>query len=518
MKRQRGVFLVIDGWGVAPAGPGNPITSAKLAFYPKLLRDHPPALLGASGPDVGLPPGQVGNSEAGHMNLGAGRIVPQDAVRINAAIDDGSFYKNPELQEGMRYAAAKKATLHILTLLTDDESGHAFPKHLDAALELVRRAKIAAVRLHFFTDGRDSGLTEGRRFLQTRMRMLRSNERIATLMGRFYGMDRAKRWERTSVAYDALVRGIGERTTDPVAALAARYKAGETDEFLQPLVVGDGDDGRIRDGDVVLFLNLRSDRARQLTKAFVQEDFETMNPGAFQRRVKFARLHFVALTGFGPDLPRVHTAFPPLLLGDTLPVALREHRQLYLSESEKFAQITYFFNGGHAQPVAGEDRMMVSSSNVTSFVDRPAMATPELVTIIERQLRDTHYDVIVANIANADMVGHTGHFAAGLAAVRAVDDALRRIVAATKKAHAHLLITADHGNIERMVDGKTGRPDSMHNDSPVPCIVVSDGGTLKRRGILADAAPTFLALMGVAQPSGMTGTSLIVSKGRTRRP
>lgn len=517
MKRPRGVFLIIDGWGVAPAGRGNPITSARLAFYPKLLREHPPALLGASGPAVGLPQHQVGNSEAGHMNLGAGRVVPQDAVRINHAIDDGSFLRNPKLLGGLRVAVQKKVTVHILVLLTDDESGHAYPKHLDATLALARTLKVKDVRLHLFTDGRDTGLTDARRLLQRRLRSLRSNERLATLIGRFYGMDRAKRWERTAVAFDALTRGIGERTSEPLKALATRYQSGETDEFLQPLIVDHGNgNGRIHDGDVVLFLNLRSDRARQLTKAFVQEDFEMMNRGAFQRRQKFSKLHFVALTGFGPDLPKVHTMFPSLLLTGTMPMALRECRQLYLSESEKFAQITYFFNGGHAQPVAGEDRMMVPSSNIASFVDRPSMATPELVAIIERQLRDTQYDVIVANIANADMVGHTGDVAAGLLAVRTIDDALRRIAAAAQRAGAHLLITADHGNIERMLDAKTGRPDSKHNDSPVPCIVVSDGRRLRPRGVLADAAPTFLDLMSVEQPSEMTGKSLIV-RGKGQR-
>lgn len=518
MKRQRGVFLIIDGWGVAKPDKGNPIAHAKLAYYPKLLRERPPALLGASGSDVGLPPGQVGNSEAGHMNLGAGRIVPQDAVRINRAIDDGSFFRNPELLKALRFAAKKRVTLHIMTLLTDDGSGHAFPKHLDAALAMAREQKVADIRIHFFTDGRDSGLTEARHLLHKRVRTLKSNERVATLMGRFYGMDRAKRWERTASAFDALTRGIGERTTTPLAALEERYRHGETDEFLQPLIVEDGSgNGRIHDGDAVFFLNLRSDRARQLTKAFVQDDFETMNPGAFQRRRVFAKLHFVALTGFGPDLPRVHTAFPPQLLSDTMPMALKEHRQLYLSESEKFAQITYFFNGGHARPVAGEDRMMVPSSNVASFVDRPALATPELVAIIERQLRDMQYDVIVANLANADMVGHTGDFAAGLLAVRVIDDALRRIVVAARRAQAHLLITADHGNIERMIDPKTQQPDSTHNESPVPCIVVSDSRTLKSRGILADAAPTFLELMGVEKPGPMTGTSLLVKEKGERK-
>lgn len=512
MKRSRGVFLVIDGWGVARPGKGNPISQAKITYYPKLLREYPPALLGASGPDVGLPLGQVGNSEAGHMNLGAGRVVPQDSVRINAAIDDGSFFRTPELLEGLRFATKKNVTLHIMTLLTDDESGHAYPKHLDATLAMARKEKVARLRLHFFTDGRDTALTDARRLLQKRLRTLKPNERVVTLMGRFYGMDRAKRWDRTATAFDALTRGIGERTTKPLDALDARYKNGETDEFLQPLIVDTGDgNGRIHDGDAVLFLNLRSDRARQLTKAFVQEDFETMNPGSFQRRQKFTKIHFVAFTGFGPDLPRVRTAFPPQLLSDTLPTALKEFRQLYLSESEKFAQITYFFNGGHAQPVAGEDRMMVPSSNIASFVDRPALATPELVAIIERQLRDTHYDVIVANLANADMVGHTGNLVAGLAAVRVIDDALRRIVTAVQAAGAHLLVTADHGNIERMIDQATQQPDSKHNDSPVPCIVVSEGRSLLRfRGVLADAAPTFLDLMGAEQPSLMTGSSLFV--------
>lgn len=515
MKRLPLVLIILDGWGVAPAGPGNAIALARPRHYVELWKRFPHALLRASGAAVGLPARQYGNSEAGHMNLGAGRVVAQDAVRINHAIDDGQFFKNPGFIEGIRHLEKTDGRLHLLGLLTGTESGHAYPRHLEALLKLSRMQRVAHTYVHLFTDGRDTPKFAALDMLKKLERHLSAGQRIATIMGRFW-MDRAKRWSRTEAVYNTLLLGTRQQAPDAETAVLNAYNRDESDEFIKPTILGSTPaqrrESRIRDGDTVIFFNLRSDRARQITKAFVQRQFEKMNQGAFRRKRVCKRLRFVALTEFGPDLDHVITAFPGITLPDTLPMQLRQFRQLYIAESEKFAHVTYFFNGGYPRPVAGETRTMIPSENVASFDEQPAMATPAIGRAVLAAITAKRYDCIVANFANADMVGHTGNLKAGIAAVRSIDEQLGLLATAVLHRHGTLLITGDHGNIETMLHPKTSIVDTEHSNAPVPFLIVRDElrkKTLRSPGTLADVAPTILTLLGLPVPKAMTGHSLL---------
>lgn len=509
------VLLILDGWGIARPGASNPVSLARLTTFPSLLKRFPNTRLQASGAAVGLPTKQVGNSEAGHMNIGAGRVVEQDAVRINREIANGLFFKNSAILDALAVCRRHKSRLHLLGLLTDGESGHAFPRHLQALLRLALVHGNPPVSLHLFTDGRDTAKFAATELAHALEKTLQSNQSVSTLMGRFWGMDRAKRWSRTEAAYNALVLGRGRRFASAEQAILAGYKRGESDEFLAPSVVGSAAairDSRIRNGDAVIFFNLRSDRARQITKPFVQENFERLNPGSFRRKKTFQKLRFVAMTDFGPDLPNIRTAYPSIDLDDTLPFALKNFRQLYIAETEKFAHVTFFFNGGHAAAVAGEDRVMVPSYNVSSYDAEPAMATPEITNRMLRALQERRYDVLVANFANADMVGHTGNLQAGIDAVRVIDQSIARLVPAVQARDGIMIITADHGNIEDMLNEKTGEVDTEHNGNPVPFLLISPRRRgLRRAGKLADVAPTILALLRQQQPKAMKGHSLLIA-------
>lgn len=508
------LLLILDGWGLAPPGPSNAVTLAAPKTFSDLWKRYPHALLRASGSAVGLPPKQVGNSEAGHMNLGAGRIVVQDAVRINKEISNGLFFRNPAFLEAISFCTEQKSQLHLIGLLTGEESGHAFPLHLHALLKLAREHGDPIVQLHLFTDGRDTAKYAAVELLHALEKILSKHQRIATIAGRFWGMDRAKRWSRTAETYGAIVHGRGKKARSAEFGVLAAYKRAESDEFVSPTVIGSAAEiraSRMHDGDAVILFNLRSDRARQLTKTFVQERFEKMNPGAFKRSKVFRDLRFVAMTDFGPDLQNVVTAYPSTDLNDTFVHALRDLRQLYIAESEKFAHVTFFFNGGHAAAVAGEERIMVPSYNVVSFDKVPEMATPEIARRILRSLAQQTHDVIVANFANADMIAHTGNIAAGIEAVRSIDAALARLVPAFLKRRGTVVVTADHGNIEDMLNEQTGEVDTEHNASPVPLIIAGPKRIrLKNHGRLADVAPTVLRLLGRKPPKAMTGHSLLL--------
>ncbi len=515
MKQRPTVLVILDGWGVAPPGNGNAITLARLQWFPNAWKTWPHAVLRASGSAVGLPPRQHGNSEAGHMNIGAGRVVQQDAVRITKAINDSSFARTPAFQRAMAHAQEHGGQMHLLGLLTGQESGHAYPRHLDALLRLTRRPRTLRTQLHLFTDGRDTPKFFATTLLQRLEKKLGTRQRIATLMGRFWGMDRAKRWSRTEAAYNALVLGRGQRAASAQAAVLGAYNRGESDEFLAPTLLGSPQDiraSRVQHGDAVIFFNLRSDRARQLAKPFVQPSFETMNQGAFQRKKVLRHLRFVALTDFGPDLPGVDTAFRSAAIRNTLSVQLADLRFYSIAESEKFAHITYFFNGGYPAPIGGERRILVPSSNVQSFDEKPEMETPRIVATVIRALQHHRYDFYAVNIASADMVGHTGNLAAGIRAVQCIDAQLAKLAAACMRAGARLIITGDHGNAEEMVEPETGALNTEHSANPVPFLICAPDRPalrLARQGKLADVAPTILALFGRAQPRGMTGHSLI---------
>lgn len=515
MKRPPFVMVIIDGWGVAPAGPGNAITLARLTVFPDMMRKFPHALLKASGASVGLPPKQVGNSEAGHLNIGAGRIVEQDAVRINATIKDGTFFRNPAFIEAMEHTRTHKSRLHILCLLTDVRSGHAYPTHLHAMLRLAIARGNPETYVHLMTDGRDTQQFAAPELLKSVEASLGPKQTIATVMGRLWGMDRAKRWSRTELAYNALVHGRGRRVATPEQAVLDAYNRGESDEYIAPSVIGDAKSvkqSRIHDNDSVIFLNLRSDRARQITKAFVQDRFLEMNPGSFRRTRKLKHLRFVAMTDFGPDLPDILTAFPTASIAGTLPFALKDTKQLYIAESEKFAHITYFINGGHASAVANEERVMISSSNVESFAEDPAMETEEITKQVVAAVTKGTHESIIANFANADMVGHTGNIKAAITAVTVIDRCLGRIRDAVLSKGGTFVVTADHGNIEEMLQPKAGGVDTEHSANPVPLVIATKRPIrLKQQGILANVAPTVLDVLQIPKPESMTHSSLLRS-------
>lgn len=504
------VLLILDGWGIAPSSPGNAITLAKTPVMDALLRAHPHTLLQAAGRAVGLPDGQPGNSEAGHLNIGAGRVVVQDTVKISRDINTGAFFKNESFLQAIRHVKRRRSSLHLMGLLTSESSAHACPDHLYALLALARRYRIKRTYLHLFTDGRDSPPRAGLKLLNALMRVL-DGELIATVMGRSYAMDRKKDWTRTQLAYDAMVSGVGLFAASPQAAVTQSYNRNQSDEFVPPYVVRRN--GRpvaqIKDGDAVIFFNLRSERARQLTKPFVQAQFEKMNPGSFRRRKILRDLVFVVMTDFGPDLGPVVTAYPSLDVIDSLPRVLRRVRQLYVAETEKYAHVTFFFNGGYADPVGGEDRIKVDSPDVPSYEQVPEMSAGEVTDHVIWGLG--RYDFITANLGNADMLAHSGNLGAAIKAVQCVDRCVGRVSRAVAKRGGGLIVTGDHGNAEEMIDLKTGEIDSEHNPNPVPFILASPHRyrLLPGRFSLASIAPAICQLLGVPVPAVMTGRSLI---------
>ena len=506
------VFVIFDGWGLAPAGAGNAITSAKTPVMDGLFKRYPWTSLKASGSDVGLPKNQEGNSEAGHMNIGAGRIVEQDAVRISRSINEGRFFKNAAFTAAIRHVQKYHSQLHLMGLLTGKQSGHADTDHLLALLAIAREHHVKSVVLHLFTDGRDSPPHEAVHLLRALERQLRPNERVGTVIGRLYAMDRKKVWPRIARSYNALVSGIGKKAATAEHAILESYEQGKTDEFIEPIIIGPASKHRISSDDSVIFFNLRSDRARELTKAFVQEDFNALNKGAFRRKKVLKNLVFVAMTDFGPDLGNIYTAFPSVDIYNTLPMMLRHFSQLYIAETEKYAHITFFLNGGYNRPIGGEDRTLVPSPDVMSYDEAPAMSAAKITSTIVADLRSRKHDIIVLNFANPDMVGHTGNLAATIKAVEIVDACVGRIRDAVLARHGVMVITSDHGNAESMLadDGKS--VETEHSTNPVPFIVVTSKRlpiVLRHNGRLADVSPTILDILGIQKPVVMTGLTLI---------
>ncbi|MFA4819070.1 MAG: 2,3-bisphosphoglycerate-independent phosphoglycerate mutase [Patescibacteria group bacterium] len=510
------VLAIIDGWGVSPKVRGDdPTTKSTMPFIHSLVRNYPQAMLEAHGVYVGLPLRQDGNSEAGHLNLGAGRVVDQDAILINKHIKDGSFFKNPALGAAVKHVKKYHSRLHLMGLLSNYNSGHSSPGHILALLKFYQRAGVRRPLLHFFTDGRDSPRYEAIKFIEDVKKNFKNHEQIASIMGRFYAMDRKKDWTNTEIAYRVLTEGNGLVETTGKDAIRQAYNRGESDEFIKPTIIVDEHKkpyGVISKNDAVIFFNLRSDRARQLTKPFVQPRFEQINPGAFQRRLVLKNLCFVALTDFGPDLGNVLTAFKSLDIKSTLPFVLPGLKQLYVAESEKFAHITYFFNGGYDHPVASEDRVMVPSPNVAAYDRAPAMSSGVITAVVIKALKNKTHDFIVFNFANLDMVGHTGNFKACLKACRSADQWLERIGREVYKRRGGFMITADHGNIEETKNLATGQVDTGHSTNPVRCLFYHPAfkhkSFTRRHGQLADVAPTILDLLNIDQPKAMTGRSL----------
>ena len=497
-------LIILDGFALGEDNPGNAVQAARTPHLDYLFCQYPFCQLDASGLDVGLPDGQMGNSEVGHTNIGAGRVVFQDLPRISRAIEDGSFYQNPAYLAAMDACAAQGTALHLMGLVSDG-GVHSHIDHLFALMELARRRGLEQLYIHAFLDGRDVSPTSGEGFvrqIQEKCRELGVGT-IAHVMGRYYAMDRDSRWPRLQRAYDALVEGDAPFCPDPAAAVAASYAAGITDEFMEPVLCCQ--EGCIREGDSVIFFNFRPDRARELTRALTQPDF----PQLKRKRGCFP-LHFVCTTQYDAALEHVTVAFPhePVVhcFGEYL--SQLGMCQLRIAETEKYAHVTFFFNGGREEPFPGEDRVLIPSPEVATYDLKPSMSAQEVTREAVRRIRSGQYDVVILNFANCDMVGHTGVFNAAVQAVETVDECVAQVVSATTQMGGVALITADHGNAECMLDAQ-GEPFTAHTTNPVPfCIVGAD--VLLRDGRLADIAPTMLDLMGLNQPPEMDGRTLIL--------
>lgn len=533
----------MDGWGVAPASPGNAITQANTPNYHRFNNTYPHTQLRASGEAVGLPVGEVGNTETGHLNMGAGHIVYQDLPRINMAIADGSYFSNPTFLDAIKHIRTNGSNLHIMGLLGAG-GVHANTEHLFALIALCREQGIKNVSFHMFTDGRDSPPTAALTYLTKLQEELNTAGLgfIASIMGRYYAMDRDERWERTGLAYDALVKGKGDIYNSYDEVVKQSYAKSITDEFIKPSLIKDqtGNLHTIKDNDAVLFYNFRIDRPRQLTKAFVYEEFEeemyhgsALDPAPvryvkrqinqltgqgshYSRGVMLKNLFFVTMTEYEKNLP-VHIAFPPLMINNPVGRVLADSglRQLRLAESEKERFVTFYFNGQREMPFVGEDRMIINSLEVATYDLAPHMKTREIVATLQRKLAEGIYDCYIVNLACPDMVGHTGVLSAAVRAVEIVDECLGSLEQTIHQENACLFITADHGNCEEMIDIKTGGTNTEHSANPVPFLAISKelmgNNVLLSPGILADISPTILSYMGLEVPLEMSGRNLLSS-------
>jgi 2,3-bisphosphoglycerate-independent phosphoglycerate mutase len=494
-------LVVLDGWGLAPPGPGNAISQAATPVFDELWNEFPHGILSASGRDVGLPDGQMGNSEVGHLNLGAGAVVQQDLTRIDDAVADGSFFDNPVLKAACEAArSGPRGRLHLMGLVSDG-GVHSGWEHLEACVELAAREGVPDLVVHAFTDGRDTPPKAGAGYLTELERWLKRAGRIGTVSGRFYAMDRDRRWDRIKEAYDAIVHAQGQRADSAVDAARASYERGETDEFINPTVVGDYDG--MADGDAVLHLNFRPDRARELVRALGEPDFDE-----FPRGMAPA-IHLTTLTEYqkGWEYP---VAFRPRAPAVTLAqvIASEGAEQLHVAETEKYAHVTYFFNGGREEEWEGEERCLVPSvRDVPTYDQRPEMSARAAADEFCERWSEDGFRFGIINFANPDMVGHTGDIPAAVSAVEAVDACLGDVIAAVHGTGGACIVTADHGNADHMLE-PDGSPNTAHSTNPVPFIVTVEGLSLND-GRLADVAPTALALLGIEQPGAMTGRSLV---------
>ena len=501
------VLVVLDGWGYRPQREGNAIALADTPTWDALWRTESRTLLEASGRAVGLPAGQMGNSEVGHLNLGAGRVVMQDLVRISESVENGTFFENAAFVEACRLVRERGSRLHLLGLLGAG-GVHAHQDHLVALVTLAERQQVRDVAIHTMLDGRDTLPTSALGFMEGLQRDLRGRARVASLGGRYYGMDRDRRWDRTKLFYDACVHGEGPQVSDPAAAIRAAYDRGETDEFIKPMVVAE--DGRpvgpMRDGDVVICFNFRSDRMRQIVRALSDPSFDGFDVA---RR---PALHVVTMTQYDPTFD-VTIAFAAQSMARIVAevVSDRGLSQLRTAETEKYPHVTYFFNGGREVPFPGEERELVPSRRDCATYDLcPEMSADGITDVLVRSIQEGEHHFTLCNYANGDMVGHSGSLPATLQAVATVDRCLGRVVQAAEAAGARLLVTADHGNCEQMIDPETGGPHTAHTTNPVPLVVRDPAGdrALRAGGALCDVGPTILSMLGIERPSQMTGVDL----------
>ena len=502
MNKTPTTLIIMDGFGLAPAADDNAVTLAKTPVLDGLFRDYAHTTLSASGLDVGLPAGQMGNSEVGHTNIGGGRVVFQDLPRISRAIEDGSFFRNEAYNKAMDDCLKNGASLHLYGLLSDG-GVHSHIDHLYALLQMAKDKGLHRVYIHCFLDGRDVSPTSGKGFVQALADKCAALGvgKIATVMGRYYAMDRDKRWERVQMAYDAMVYGEGNHNADPVDAVAQSYANNVTDEFMEPVVCDS--DGTISDNDSVIFFNYRPDRAREITRAIVDPDFD-----GFQR--EFFPTTYVCNTEYDASMPNVLVAWPRIAVKNGLGEYLSSMgmTQLRIAETEKYAHVTFFFNGGVETQYPGEDRVLVPSPKVATYDLQPEMSAVEVCDKCVERIESGAYDVIILNFANCDMVGHTGVLEAAIKAVETVDTCVGRVVEATLKMGGIAMVTADHGNAEDMKQ-PDGSPMTAHTTDLVPFILCGAGSEL-RQGRLADIAPTILDVMGLACPEEMDGKTLIV--------
>lgn len=501
---KKALLMILDGWGIGNHSKSDAIYSTPTPYWDYLLENYPHSKLLAGGESVGLPDGQMGNSEVGHLNIGAGRVVYQDLVKINRAIKDGSILENAEIKSAFEYAKAKDCGIHFMGL-TSNGGVHSSLEHVFALCDIAARYRLDKVWLHCFMDGRDTDPRSGKGFIeQLQAHCEKSAGRIASIIGRYYAMDRDKRWDRVKVAYDLLVDGKGKQATDMAEAMQQSYDEGVTDEFIKP-INNSTVDGTIKPGDVVVFFNYRNDRAKELTVVLTQKDMaeEGMNviPG----------LQYYCMTPYDASFKGVHILFDKENVENTLGEYLSKlgKTQLHIAETEKYAHVTFFFNGGREAPYEGEERILVPSPKVATYDLKPEMSAFEVADKLSEAIRTEKFDFIVVNFANGDMVGHTGVYEAIEKAVVTIDECVRQTVEAAKSAGYGVVIIADHGNADNAIN-PDGTPNTAHSLNPVPCVYVSDeADAAVSDGILADVAPTILHIMGLAQPSEMTGRNLV---------
>ena len=508
MNKNLTMLMILDGFGKNENEKGNAIKLANTPNLDKLMKICPTTEIHTSGLDVGLPEGQMGNSEVGHMNIGAGRIVYQESTRITKSIEDGDFFSIPELAGAIDNCKKNNSNLHIMGLLSDG-GVHSHLRHLFALIEFAKRKDFENVYIHCFLDGRDTPPASGESYI------IKLNEKIqekgigkiASISGRFYSMDRDKRWERVKKSYDMLVNGIGEKATNPITAIENSYQKEVFDEFVEPTLICNGDKpiATIQKNDSVIFFNFRHDRAREITRALVDPEFNEFE-------TKKLNLYYVCFTEYDEKIPNVKIAFKPISLANTFGeyISKKGLTQLRIAETEKYAHVTFFFNGGEEKQYEGEDRILIPSPKVETYDLQPEMSAQEVTNNVVNAILSKKYNCIILNYANPDMVGHTGNLEAAIKAVEKIDECIGEVVEAINKVNGTLIITADHGNAEQMIDYKTGEPHTAHTTNPVPLILVGMDKVKLKVGRLADLTPTMLDIVGLDKPDEMTGESIII--------
>ncbi len=508
MNKKVTMLMILDGFGKNPNKEGNAVENAKKPNIDKLMRTCPTAEVYASGKSVGLPEGQMGNSEVGHTNIGAGRIVYQELTRITKSIEDGDFFSIKEFSDAVENCKKNNTKLHIIGLLSDG-GVHSHERHLYALLELAKRKGLDNVFVHCFMDGRDTLPASGEGYIQKLEEKMKEKGvgKIASISGRFYAMDRDKRWARVQKCYDAMVNGIGDKSNSAIQAIEASYQKEVFDEFVAPTVICNGDKpiATIENGDSVIFFNFRPDRAREITRSIVDPEFKDIE-------TKKLDVNFVCMTQYDATMPNVKIAFKPETLKNTFGeyISNKGLNQLRIAETEKYAHVTFFFNGGQEKQYKGEDRILIQSPKVETYDMKPEMSAYEVTQKVVEAINSEKYDSIILNFANPDMVGHTGNLEAAEKAIEAVDECVGKIITALSKNNGIALITADHGNAEQMIDYKSGEPFTSHTTNPVPLILYGMDNAKLNNGKLADLAPTLLDIMGLDKPEEMTGESLLV--------